>query len=72
MLEEMVPLLEVNLPLLLFNTSFADHHLVKGAVVPGPGANKVTEPDTTVFKGANADGCGQTKGVSTIVGHKEI
>jgi len=35
---------------------------IQGAVIPGPGANKVTEPDTTVFKGANADGCGQTKG----------
>lgn len=37
---------------------------IQGGVIPGPGANKVTEPDTTVFKGSEADGCGLTKGVS--------
>lgn len=35
---------------------------IQGAVVPGPGKNKVTEPDTTVFKGDAADACGRTKG----------
>lgn len=35
---------------------------IQGAVIPGAGRNKVTEPDTTVFKGDNADGCGLTKG----------
>jgi hypothetical protein len=38
---------------------------IQGGVIPGAGKNKVTEPDTTVFKGANADGCGLTKGVSS-------
>lgn len=33
---------------------------IQGGVVPGPGPNKQTEPDTTVFKGANAAGCGKT------------
>ncbi len=37
---------------------------IQGGVIPGAGSNKVTEPDTTVFKGENADACGQTKGVS--------
>ncbi len=35
---------------------------IQGGVIPGAGKNKVTEPDTTVFKGENADACGQTKG----------
>lgn len=35
---------------------------IQGAVIPGPGKNKVTEPDTTVFKGDNADACGRTNG----------
>jgi hypothetical protein len=35
---------------------------IQGGVIPGPGKNKVTEPDTTVFKGDAADGCGRTKG----------
>ncbi|KAK3942837.1 hypothetical protein QBC46DRAFT_423839 [Diplogelasinospora grovesii] len=35
---------------------------IQGGVIPGAGSNKVTEPDTTVFKGAQADACGQTKG----------
>lgn len=34
---------------------------IQGGVVPGPGTNKVTEVDTTVFKGADAAGCGKTK-----------
>lgn len=38
---------------------------IQGAVIPGAGTNKVTEPDTTVFKGDAADACGRTKGVST-------
>lgn len=37
---------------------------IEGGIVPGPGKNSVTETDTTVFKGAAADGCGKTK-VST-------
>jgi len=37
---------------------------IQGGIIPGAGRNKVTEPDTTVFKGKNADACGQTKGVS--------
>ncbi len=39
---------------------------IQGGIVPGAGSNKVTEPDTTVFKGKNADACGQTKGVSLL------
>ncbi|KAJ4396142.1 hypothetical protein N0V93_000360 [Gnomoniopsis smithogilvyi] len=35
---------------------------IQGAVVPGAGKNKVTEPDTTVFKGDAADACGRTNG----------
>lgn len=35
---------------------------IQGAVIPGPGKNKVTEPDTTVFKGDAADACGRTNG----------
>lgn len=35
---------------------------IQGAVIPGAGKNKVTEPDTTVFKGDNADACGRTNG----------
>jgi Egh16-like virulence factor len=38
---------------------------IQGGVIPGAGPNKKTEPDTTVFKGENADACGQTKGVSS-------
>lgn len=38
---------------------------IQGAVIPGAGKNKVTEPDTTVFKGDQADSCGRTNGVST-------
>lgn len=37
---------------------------IQGGVIPGPGKNKVTEPDTTVFKGDQADACGRTNGVS--------
>lgn len=40
---------------------------IQGAVIPGPGSNKVTEPDTTVFKGDAADSCGRTKGVSILL-----
>lgn len=40
--------------------------VVQGGIVPGAGSNKITEPDTTVFKGKNAAGCGQTKGVSCV------
>jgi hypothetical protein len=36
---------------------------IQGGVIPGPGPNKVTEPDTTVFKGTEADACGRTNGV---------
>lgn len=39
---------------------------IQGAVIPGAGKNKVTEPDTTVFKGDAADACGRTNGVSTL------
>jgi hypothetical protein len=39
---------------------------IQGGVIPGPGANKVTEPDTTVFAGAAANGCGKTTGVSCV------
>jgi hypothetical protein len=39
---------------------------IQGAVIPGAGKNKVTEPDTTVFKGDAADACGRTNGVSTF------
>lgn len=35
---------------------------IQGAIVPGAGKNKVTEPDTTVFKGDAADACGRTNG----------
>ncbi|OIW29279.1 hypothetical protein CONLIGDRAFT_645405 [Coniochaeta ligniaria NRRL 30616] len=35
---------------------------IQGGVIPGAGKNKVTEPDTTVFKGQNADACGKTNG----------
>lgn len=35
---------------------------IQGAVIPGAGKNKVTEPDTTVFKGDAADSCGRTNG----------
>jgi hypothetical protein len=37
---------------------------IMGGVVPGPGSNKVTEPDTTVFGKVNiaTDGLGKTKG----------
>ncbi|KAJ0119050.1 MAS3 protein [Diaporthe amygdali] len=35
---------------------------IQGAVIPGAGKNKVTEPDTTVFKGDAADACGRTNG----------
>lgn len=35
---------------------------IQGGVIPGAGKNKVTEPDTTVFKGAQADACGRTNG----------
>ncbi|KAI3399583.1 hypothetical protein diail_6222 [Diaporthe ilicicola] len=35
---------------------------IQGAVIPGAGKNKVTEPDTTVFKGDQADACGKTNG----------
>ncbi|KAG8168480.1 hypothetical protein KVR01_001229 [Diaporthe batatas] len=35
---------------------------IQGGVIPGPGKNKVTEPDTTVFKGDQADSCGRTNG----------
>ncbi|KAK2068817.1 hypothetical protein P8C59_003436 [Phyllachora maydis] len=36
---------------------------IQGGVIPGAGKNAVTEPDTTVFKGANAAGCGETTGL---------
>lgn len=35
---------------------------IQGAVIPGAGRNKITEPDTTVFKGQGADACGRTNG----------
>jgi hypothetical protein len=35
---------------------------IQGGVIPGAGKNKVTEPDTTVFKGDAASGCGRTNG----------
>ncbi|CAL3969073.1 unnamed protein product, partial [Diplocarpon coronariae] len=44
---------------------------IQGGVVPGPGKNKVTEVDTTVFKSKNAmtDGLGKTKaGPNTLAG----
>lgn len=37
---------------------------IQGAVIPGAGKNKVTEPDTTVFKGDQKAACGRTNGVS--------
>jgi hypothetical protein len=37
---------------------------IQGGVIPGAGSNKVTEPDTTVFKGQEAASCGRTNGVS--------
>jgi len=41
---------------------------IQGGIIPGAGSNKVTEPDTTVFQGKNANGCGRTtgKGANTI------
>ena len=39
---------------------------IQGGIIPGAGKNKVTEPDTTVFRGDNADACGRTKGVSPL------
>ncbi|KAF3760909.1 hypothetical protein M406DRAFT_233452, partial [Cryphonectria parasitica EP155] len=38
---------------------------IQGGVIPGAGKNKVTEPDTTVFKGDAADACGKTEGQGT-------
>ncbi|KAJ4361722.1 hypothetical protein N0V95_001615 [Ascochyta clinopodiicola] len=37
---------------------------IQGGIIPGPGKNKVTEPDTTVFGKTNiaTDGLGKTKG----------
>ncbi|KAF1349211.1 cell surface protein, partial [Lizonia empirigonia] len=37
---------------------------IQGGVIPGPGKNKVTEPDTTIFASTNVatDGLGKTKG----------
>lgn len=38
---------------------------IKGAVVPGAGANAKTEVDTTVFAGKAADSCGKTEAGGT-------
>lgn len=37
---------------------------IQGGIIPGPGRNKVTEPDTTVFGKTNiaTDGLGKTQG----------
>ncbi|KAF9697663.1 hypothetical protein EKO04_004036 [Ascochyta lentis] len=37
---------------------------IQGGIIPGPGKNKITEPDTTVFKKTDiaTDGLGKTKG----------
>ncbi|KAF4634643.1 hypothetical protein G7Y89_g3461 [Cudoniella acicularis] len=48
---------------------------IQGGVVPGPGANKVTEVDTTVFKSkaAASDGLGKTKaGANTLAGMSAV
>lgn len=48
---------------------------IQGGVVPGPGKNKVTEVDTTVFKSKNAmtDGLGKTSaGPNTLDGMSAV
>ncbi|RDW56409.1 hypothetical protein BP6252_14163 [Coleophoma cylindrospora] len=48
---------------------------IQGGVVPGPGSNKVTEVDTTVFKSkaAASDGLGKTKaGPNTLAGMSAV
>lgn len=48
---------------------------IQGGVVPGPGSNKVTEVDTTVFasKQAATDGLGKTKaGANTLAGMSAV
>ncbi|RDW94954.1 hypothetical protein BP5796_00717 [Coleophoma crateriformis] len=48
---------------------------IQGGVVPGPGTNKVTEVDTTVFnsKAAASDGLGKTKaGPNTLAGMSAV
>jgi hypothetical protein len=53
------------IPPILLSTSHTNDIAVQGGVIPGAGPNKKTEVDTTVFKGKNADGCGETEGVSS-------
>jgi hypothetical protein len=57
---------EVSIRHYIMSTLQTDDVAVQGGVIPGAGPNKVTEPDTTVFKGKNAAGCGETEGVSSI------
>jgi len=48
---------------------------IQGGVIPGPGSNKVTEVDTTVFnsKAAATDGLGKTKaGPNTLAGMSAV
>jgi len=48
---------------------------IQGGVIPGPGTNKVTEVDTTVFnsKAAATDGLGKTKaGANTLAGMSAV
>lgn len=51
-------------PLVVLCASKTNDIAVQGGIVPGAGPNTKTEVDTTVFKGKNADGCGETEGVS--------
>jgi hypothetical protein len=59
-------------PLILLSTPQTNNIAVQGGIIPGAGPNKETEPDTTVFKGKNADGCGQTEGVSNLPATKQV
>jgi len=53
-------------PLILLSTPQTNNIAVQGGIIPGAGPNQETEPDTTIFQGKNADGCGRTEGVSTL------
>jgi hypothetical protein len=50
---------------LIMSASQTKDIAVQGGIIPGAGPNKKTEPDTTVFQGKNAKGCGETEGVSS-------
>src|SRR5438045_6867422 len=40
---------------------------IQGGIIPGAGPNSATEPDTTVFQGKAANGCGKTTGVRSLL-----